>query len=112
LFFQDSAGHNLTLSGRKIIKDDPGFDVRQDTTTLFARIFKGHVSDQEEERAECVAAGILTIHILDFLHQLTTFRTEGPTLQDRNSARARFARLFLGKLWDVYARGVLTSGPF
>jgi len=112
LFFQDSAGHDLTLSGRKVIKDDPGFDLWHDTTTLFTRILKGHVSDKEEVQAECVAAGILTIHVLDFLRQLTTFRTEGPTLQDRNSARARFARLFLGKLWDVYARGALTSGPF
>jgi cholesterol oxidase len=112
LFFTDSAGHNLTLSGRKVIKDDPGFDVWHDTTTLFTSIFKGHVSDKEEAGAECVAAGILTIHVLDFLHQLTTFHTEGPTLQDRNSARTRFARLFLGKLWDVYARGALTSGPF
>ena len=33
-------------------------------------------------------------------------------LSDRASAMARFGRLFMGKLWDVYARNVLTSGPF
>jgi hypothetical protein len=59
-----------------------------------------------------VASGIIVIHFFDFLKQLTTFRTEGPTLSDRTSAMSRFGRLFMGKLWDVYARDVLTSGPF
>jgi hypothetical protein len=53
----------------------------------------------------------VVIHFFDFLKQLTTFRTEGPTLTDRAGALARFGRLFMGKLWDVYAREVLTSGP-
>jgi hypothetical protein len=56
--------------------------------------------------------GIIIIHFFDFLKQLTTFRAEGPTLADRAAAMARFGRLFMGKLWDVYARNVLTSGPF
>lgn len=30
---------------------------------------------------------------------------------DRSAGLARFGRLFLGKLWDVHARDVLTSGP-
>jgi hypothetical protein len=59
-----------------------------------------------------VASGIIVIQYFDFLKQLTTFRTEGPTRLDRASAMARFGRLFIGKLWDVYAREVLTSGPF
>ena len=37
---------------------------------------------------------------------------EGPTLSDRASALTSFGKLFMGKLWDVYARNVLTSGPF
>jgi hypothetical protein len=59
-----------------------------------------------------VASGIMVIQFFDFLKQLTTFRTVGPTHSDRASAMARFGRLFMGKLWDVYARDVLTSGPF
>ena len=58
------------------------------------------------------ASGILIIHFFDFLKQLTTFHAEGDTLSDRTAAMARFGRLFMGKLWDVYARNVLTSGPF
>ena len=121
LFFKDDQGNPLTLSGFKLIKDDPGFDVWHDTTTLFTRILNGHVSADEEAAAAkdpeklkqmVKASGIIIIHFFDFLKQLTTFRTEGPTLSDRTSAMARFGRLFMGKLWDVYARNVLTSGPF
>jgi predicted patatin/cPLA2 family phospholipase len=120
LFFRDSGGQPLTLSGFKDIKDDPGSDLWQDTTTLFTRLLKGHVGAAEEEMAKgdpqryqqmVVASGIIMIQFFDFLKQLTTFRIDGPTLQDEASALARFGRFFLGKLWDVYARHILTSGP-
>ena len=121
LFFHDDRGRALTLSGFKEVKDDPGRDLWHDTTTLFTRILDGHVDAAEEEAAKgdpeklqqmVVASGIIVIQYFDFLKQLTTFRTEGPTRSDRASAMARFGRLFIGKLWDVYARDVLTSGPF
>ncbi|HEX8282310.1 MAG TPA: patatin-like phospholipase family protein [Pyrinomonadaceae bacterium] len=122
LFFRDGEGAPLTLSGFKDVKDDPGFDVWKDTTTLYTRILKGHVSEAEEEAARqnptryetemVVASGVIIIHFFDFLRQLTTFRAEGPTLSDRAAAMARFGALFMGKLWDVYARNVLTSSPF
>jgi hypothetical protein len=92
-----------------------------DTTTLYTRILRGHVSAEEEakvardpKRLESMtwASGIIRIHLTDFLRQLTTFRVEGPTLADRSAAFARFGRLFFGKLWDVYAREILSSGPF
>jgi len=112
LYFRDGEGQPLTLSGFKDIKDDPGFDLWSDTTTLYTRILRGHVDAKAEAQASVVATGILKIYLTDFLKQLTTFRVEGPTLSDRASAFGRFGRLFLGKLWDVYARDILTSGPF
>jgi predicted acylesterase/phospholipase RssA len=121
LFFRDDQGRPLTLSGFKEVKDDPGMDLWHDTTTLFTRLLTGHVGAAEEEAAKgdpekleqmVVASGIIVIQFFDFLKQLTTFRTEGPAHSDRASAMARFGRLFMGKLWDVYARDVLTSGPF
>ena len=120
LFFTDGNGQPMTLSGHKLIKDDPGFDLWHDTTTLYTRILRGHVSAEEEKALEqdgqleqaVVGSGIIVIPFFSFLKQLTTFRAEGPTLSDRTSAMARFGRLFMGKLWDVYARHVLTSGPF
>jgi len=112
LFFRDGAGRPLTLSGFKVVEDDPGSDLWTDTTTLFTRILEGHVESEEEEQAQIVASGIINIHLLDFFRQLTTFRTDGPTPAERASALTRFGKLFLGDLWDVYARRVLSSSPF
>jgi predicted patatin/cPLA2 family phospholipase len=111
LFFRDGDGRPLTLSGFKVVEDDPGSDLWTDTTTLFTHILEGHVGP-EEEQAPVLAAGIINIHLLDFFRQLTTFRTEGPTPAERASALTRFGKLFLGDLWDVYARRVLSSSPF
>lgn len=112
LYFHDSAGHPLTLSGFKLVRNDAKFDIWHDTSTLFTRILQGHVVAQDEERAEVGAAGIIHIHYLDFLKQLTTFRVEGPTPGDRASVLTHFGTFFLGKLWDVYAQQVLSYGPF
>lgn len=112
LFLRNAQGEPLTLSGYKDIQDDPGLDVWQDTTTLFTTMYRGHVGPEAEAQAEILAQGIIHIHLLDFLHQLMTFRVEGPTLADKSAAFARFGKLFMGSLWDVYAREILAYGPF
>jgi predicted acylesterase/phospholipase RssA len=112
LHFHDSAGHALTLSGYKSVRDEPGADAWRDTTTLFTRILRGHVGPEAEARAEVVAAGIVRILPLDFLRQLTTFRAYAPTAAERAKALAAFGQAFMGNLWDVYARKVLSSSPF
>lgn len=96
----------LTLLGEKEVHDDPGWDAWSDLTTLHTRLVPGHVDWGDD--GDPVATGLLRIHMSDFLRQLTTFRTEGPTLADRTAALARFGRLFLGNLWDVYARRFLS----
>jgi hypothetical protein len=120
LFFTDKGGKPLTLSGTKIIRDDPQSDVWRATTTLYTRILKGHVTKEEEDAlakdpkgfaAISIGAGIMIIHMLDFVKQLSSFRAEAPTLAERITAFTEFGRLFFGKLWDVYAREILTSGP-
>ncbi|MBV8774170.1 MAG: hypothetical protein JO166_17830, partial [Deltaproteobacteria bacterium] len=121
LFFTDRAGRKLTLSGRKVVKDEPGSDVWRATTTLYTRILNGHITREIEDAtarnpdamaAMTVGVGIIIISLLDFQKQLTTFRVQAPTLPERFTALSEFARLFFGKLWDVYARDVLSSGPF
>ncbi|MBW4620924.1 MAG: patatin-like phospholipase family protein [Cyanosarcina radialis HA8281-LM2] len=112
LYFKDIAGHPLTLDGFKDVKDDPGFDLWSDTSTLYTRIYRGQIEPGGEQFAEIVAAGIIQIHLVDFLKQLTTFRAEGPTAASRVSALTRFGIFFLGKLWDVYANQVLLYGPY
>lgn len=111
LQFTTAEGMKLTLSGEKQLEDDGGADMWADATTLFVRVYEGHVDAAGEAAQRVLAAGIIRISMLDFGKQLTTFRTEGPTVADRASALARFGAFFLGRLWDVYARHVLPVGP-
>jgi cholesterol oxidase len=107
LHFRDGHGKPLTLTGHKVVEDDPGFDLWRDTTTLFTQILRGHVEEGKGGEPEVVAAGILHIHLDDFARQLTTFRCDPPT---RIDALARFGALFAGDLWAVYGPGGREGG--
>ena len=102
LFFRDTHDQPLTLSGFKRVQNHAGPDIWQDTTTLYTNIFRGHVTQEEEVSSELVAAGILHISPLDFIKQLTTMRTYGPTFADRTEGMSAFGSYFLGSLWEVY----------
>lgn len=112
LFFADGVGHPLTLTGFKVIEAETGRGVWRDTTTLYTRVLKGHVEPGEDDDAGVVAAGIIHVQLLDFLHQLTTFRARTQTRSGSAAALARFGTMFVGSLWDVYARRILSSSPF
>ncbi|HET8682591.1 MAG TPA: GMC family oxidoreductase [Micromonosporaceae bacterium] len=99
LHFADGRGNPLTLVGHKDVHDDPGFDVWRDTSTLYLRVLECHLPPEGDAGAGTVASGVITIHLPDFLRQLTTFRAHGPKPAQ---AMQRFGRLFLGELWDVY----------
>jgi cholesterol oxidase len=99
LHLADGGGNPLTLVGHKDVHDDPGLDVWRDTSTLYVRLHAGHVPPGTDDGGRVVAAGVITIHLPDFVRQLTTFRTEGPRPAH---AMETFGRLFLGVLWDVY----------
>ena len=99
LHFDDAGGNPLTLVGHKDVHDDPGVDVWQDTSTLYVRVHTGHVAPDADTDGPVVGAGVITIHVPDFMRQLTTFRTEGP---NPVHAMESFGRLFLGQLWEVY----------
>jgi cholesterol oxidase len=85
--------------------------VWRDTSTLYVRVLAGHVPPDGDE-GRVVGAGVITIHVPDFLRQLTTFRTSGP--RPAHSLES-FSRLFLGQLWEVYGprltRGSASTGP-
>jgi predicted acylesterase/phospholipase RssA len=109
LFIKDASGAPKTLLGFKDVKDDQSADGWTDTTTLFTRLLDGHVSQEQENSptTKVLAAGILRLSLPDFMRQLTTFKVDAPTAAERLAALTRFGRLFLGKLWDVYAARVL-----
>lgn len=99
LFFEDGAGHPLTLVGFKEVHDDPGNDVWSDTSTLYTRVLTGHVAPDDEPDATVLATGILHILPRDFARQMTTFRVKPG---HRLDALARFGKLFAGSLWEAY----------
>ncbi|MFF8278885.1 patatin-like phospholipase family protein [Streptomyces lateritius] len=111
LFFTDRAGHQLTLTGHKDVDEDSRHGIWKDTSVLYTRILRGHVDADEESEAEVVASGAVHIRPTDFLRQLTTFRVEAATLPGKVTTLGRFGQFFFGKLWDVYAQGVLPWSP-
>jgi predicted patatin/cPLA2 family phospholipase len=111
LFFSDGRGRAFTLSGFKLIKEAPGMDLWTATNTLYTRILQGHLAPEDEARAEIVAFGIISNHFLDFLKQLASMRTDGPTPIEKAAALIEFNTFFLGKLWDVYGQHILLYGP-
>lgn len=103
LLFRDTVGHPLTLTGFKTIENDAGFDLWRDTTTLAVRIDGGHAETNGGTPA--IASGIIRIHPMDFLRQLTTFRTGGNSPTDHAAAIGRFGGLWLSSIWKVYGPG-------
>jgi cholesterol oxidase len=104
LWFRDSVGHPLTMTGFKVVKNDAGFDVWKDTTTLFTRVLRGHVPEGEDETAELVASGIIRIRARDFAKQLTTFRSSGPGIGAQAAALGKFGAIFMQQLAEAYLR--------
>lgn len=105
LFFRDAVGHPLTLAGIKMVGGGPLWRVWRDTTTLFTRILRGHVDPADDANAELVAAGILHLHPVGFLRQLTTFRADSPSFGGAVVAIRRFETFFARRLWNVYGQG-------
>jgi hypothetical protein len=97
LWFRDGTGHPLTMTGFKLVKDDAGFDVWKDTTTLFTRVLGGHVAEGGDDAATVVASGIIVIRARDFAKQLTTFRGEV-------GGMAKFGVIFMQQLAEAYLR--------
>ncbi len=95
-------GQPYYLAGRKEIRDDPGFDLWQDTTTLFTRLHQGH-----DASAPVVGAGVLSLSVDDLVRLLTNFyATNARSAAQKAGAVRQFGSLFLGELWDTYAKHV------
>ena len=109
LWLTSTGGDPITFVGFKEVRDDPGFDLWRDTTTLYVQLLAGQVDERDTpdtsgllapDDPRIVGAGVLRIAPLDFARQLTTFAAGGP---DGGAALARFGQLFLGELWHTYA---------
>ena len=91
-------GSRYYLHGFKHIRDDEGFDLWSDTTTLFVTVHGG-----EDDSAPVLGRGVLRIRPGDFARQLRTFTvTNAGTLRQRLRAATDFGRFFAGALYDTY----------
>lgn len=100
-------GAPVTLSGFKNVADDPNYDLWTDTSTLFVRLLRGHLdaaaeADASAAASEVIAAGILRITHVRFARMVAGMRGTGGTPWRRSGAVAKFQRLFLGELAEVY----------
>ncbi|WP_412061643.1 patatin-like phospholipase family protein [Rubrivirga sp. IMCC45206] len=99
------AGQPYYLAGHKDVRDDPGFDLWSDTTTLYTRLHEG-----SDTSGPVVGAGILSLGVADLARLVSTIRATGA---DGAVARAQavgaFGRFFLGELWDTYAGSASTD---
>jgi cholesterol oxidase len=95
LWFSDGVGHPVTMIGHKVVKDDAGFDIWKDTTTLFTRVLQGHVPEGGDAGATVLASGVIIIRARDFAKQLTTFR-------GGLGAMVKFGVIFVQQLAEAY----------
>ena len=109
LGFVDGNGNPKTLSGHKTVRDDGLKNAWRDTSTLYFTILDGHV-DMDSD-GEVDGAGILHILPVDFAHQMTTFKTTGPSFLARAVGMEKFFKLFAGTLWAVYGPHLRKSEP-
>lgn len=103
MFFRDPMGRPLTLSGRKVVRNDRGADLWPDTSTLHTKLLGGHVSPDDEPHAEIVAAGIMRITPRGFLKLLTTVRHTAPSHPTGVVTVLRFGLAFMRELVSIYA---------
>lgn len=97
LAFEHDGSHRY-LAGHKNVRDDPGFDMIADTTTLFITLHEGGDKD-----GSVIGAGILKLDMFDLARLVSTITVTGTDdAGEMAAAVARFGRFFLGELWDTY----------
>ena len=93
------------LAGQKEVKDDPGFDLWSDTTTLYTYPYKG-----ANTSGPVVGAGVLRLSVKELLKLVSTMHVPNATsVSEKVQAITAFGRFFLGDLWDSYGRRLLGS---
>jgi len=98
----ESGGKFYYLEGHKVVRDDPGFDLWKDTTTLHATLHEG-----KDASGPVRGAGILSLGMVDLVKLLSTVRvTNASSPMQRMETIGAFGKFFLGQLWATYAHHV------
>jgi hypothetical protein len=110
-YARDPEGRPLTVSGFKLIEDDPNHDPWRDCSRLLTRILAGHVShtSEQDDDPRVLATGVLIMRPLRFLKTLLTMRG-GPG--GRLSAPITYQVAFARRLLQVYGGRALPEYQF
>lgn len=94
----EHGGQGYYLAGKKVVRDDIGFDMWADITTLFTLLHRGN-----DASGEVVGAGIIHIHREQLTKLVPTFHATN-TSSSIESAKVLldFSKFFLGELWESY----------
>jgi cholesterol oxidase len=95
----DRDGESYYLAGHKVVRQDPGFDLWKDTTTLYTKLHKG-----TDATGQVVGAGILSLGVTDLIKLLGTVEVPNAGPVQRTESLAKFGKFFLGELWNTYAK--------
>lgn len=93
-------GQEYYLAGKKEVRDDPGFDLWSDTTTLLTQLHQG-----TDKSGPVVGAGILSLGVKDLLKLVSTVTVlNAQSSIDKATTVAKFGQFFMGELWDTYVK--------
>ena len=91
-------GDEYHFHGFKRIHDDPGFDMWEDTTTLYVTLYEGDSDD-----GTTLGRGILKIQPRDFARQMQTIRIPNAHgMREQLQYTSRFGAFFGQTLFSVY----------
>jgi uncharacterized protein (DUF362 family) len=100
-WFTAADGTDYSLYGYKVLRDDPGLDMPEDMTKLFAGIFEGR-----GRNGPPWGAGILRFHMLDLSGMLASFEvTNTHSLLTKIQTLSAFAKFCSGELTETYFEG-------
>ena len=100
MHFTSPAKGKRTLFGFKTVHDDRSLDLWSDTTTLYVRVYEGHLAVEPATAAE--ATGIIHIQLFDLMRQIVSFRSPGSSPAEAKYAMGKFLKFFMGALFEVY----------
>lgn len=103
-------GREVTLLGTKTVQTRSVGGAVREAMTMTCRLVEGHV--EPGDPAVEITKGMLWMGWRDVVHQVLTAQADGPDGAAERKGLARFAGLFVGNLWDVAARKVLSYAPF
>jgi hypothetical protein len=87
-----------------VVRDDPGFDLWEDTTTLRVQLHKG-----KDKTGPVAGAGVLKLSKAELFNLLRTLHAiDARDAAEKFNLIANFGSFFLGELWDSY-KGIINK---